>query len=123
MKKNEIIDFDRKGNVVRFYLGENGKQWGDDWDDAPYDCNAGDVYLDFVSGVKDVSFPFDDLVLEPCSGKSDCGYTKQDMIKRYVPCIIVVPKELWETVSWKEDDFSFWVGNDKVKKYYFGDEI
>lgn len=40
----QIIDMEKKGNVVRFYLGENGKQWGDDWNDAPYDCNAGTVY-------------------------------------------------------------------------------
>lgn len=26
--KNEIIDFEKKGNLVRFYLGKNGKQWG-----------------------------------------------------------------------------------------------
>ena len=42
--REEIIDFERKGNVVRFYLGKNGEQWGDDWDDAPYEHNAGKVY-------------------------------------------------------------------------------
>lgn len=26
----QIIDMEKKGNVVRFYLGENGKQWGDE---------------------------------------------------------------------------------------------
>jgi len=31
----QVIDFDRKGNVVRFFLGKNGKQWGDVWNDAP----------------------------------------------------------------------------------------
>lgn len=36
----QIIDFKRKGNMVRFYIGKNGEQWGDDWNDAPYDCNA-----------------------------------------------------------------------------------
>lgn len=29
----QIIDIERKGNVVRYYLGENGTQWGDDWDE------------------------------------------------------------------------------------------
>ena len=41
---NEIIDFVRKGNVVRFYLGKNGEQWGDDWDDYPYEYNAEPPY-------------------------------------------------------------------------------
>ena len=61
----KIIDFERKGNVVRFFLGADDcfDYWGDDWDDAPYDCNAGTVYSRFVTGRKDVSFPFDSLVL------------------------------------------------------------
>ena len=30
----KIIDFDEKGNVVRFYLGDDNCEdyWGDDWD-------------------------------------------------------------------------------------------
>lgn len=119
----QIIDMERKGNLVRFYLGENGKQWGDDWDDSPYDCNAGTVYDEYVNEVKDVGFPFDSIVLEPCDGKLNCGYCKEDMIKRRVPCLIVVSSELAEEFYWKDNDFYFWVGNENVKKFYFGDEI
>ena len=36
----EIIDFERKGNLIRLYLGKNGKQWGDDWVDFPYEHNG-----------------------------------------------------------------------------------
>lgn len=118
-----IIDMERKGNLVRFYLGENGKQWGDDWDDSPYDCNAGTVYEEYVKAVKDVGFPFDNIVLEPCDGKLNCEYCKKDMIKRRVPCLIVVPKEIAEEFEWKDYDFYFWVGNENVKKFYFGDEM
>lgn len=53
----QIIDFEKIGNVVRFYLGNNGEQWGDDWDDAPYDFNAGAVYDQYVQGTKDIAFP------------------------------------------------------------------
>jgi len=31
----QVIDFDRKGNVVRFFSEKNGKQWGDVRNDAP----------------------------------------------------------------------------------------
>jgi len=31
----QVIDVDRKGNVVRCFLGKNGKPWGDGWHDAP----------------------------------------------------------------------------------------
>lgn len=119
----QIIDMERKGNLVRFFLGENGKQWGDDWDDSPYDCNAGTVYDEYVKAVKDVGFPFDSIVLEPCDGKLNCEYCKKDMIRRRIPCLIVVPQEAAEEFSWKDNDFYFWVGNESVKKFYFGDEI
>ena len=71
----KIIDFEVKGNVVRFYLGNKTDEWGwtnknykdrngntpdwlkpndtyygDDWDDVPYEHNAGLVYDKFVKG-------------------------------------------------------------------------
>lgn len=119
----QIIDFERKGNVVRFYLGENGEQYGDDWDDTPYEYNASTVYDRFVKSTVDISFPFDDLVLEPSSGTYCSAFCKLDMVKRKVPCIIVVPHELYESDFFISDDFSHWVCHDGVKKYYFGDEV
>lgn len=116
----DIIDFKRKGNIVRFYIGKNGEQWGDDWNDAPYDCNAGQVYDEFVDHYIDVYAPFDALVLEPCDGYLNCPYTKEDMMQRKVPCIIVVPADVVDG-SWR-DDFKYWVGADGVGKVYFGDD-
>ena len=149
----KIIDFERKGHVVRFYLGEKTPEWGwtnkdykrdgetpdwlkpsdtyygDDWDDAPYEHNAGQVYDEFVKGYKDIAFDFDDFVIEPAQDygrwSGNTPYSKDDMIDRIVPCIIVVPKELAEKHPYDDDSFSFWVGtdDDKIKKYYFGDEM
>lgn len=118
----QIIDYAKKGNVVRFYLGDaNTDYWGDDWDDAPYDCNAGQVYEEYVQGYRDIAFPFDDLVLEPCDGAFNVDISKSDMKARRVPCIIVVPKSLHERSY--QDAFRNWVGADGIKKYYFGDEM
>ena len=117
----QIIDFSQKGNVVRFYLGKNGNQWGDDWNDAPYECNAETVYDEFVEGYKDISFPFDDLVLQPCAGRDNSWISKEDMIKRKVPCLIWAPKSIYGD-SWREA-FTDWVGADGIIKYYFGDDI
>lgn len=142
----KIIDFDRKGNVVRFYLGEKTEEWGwtnpdykdwngntpswlkpsdtyygDDWDDRPYDCNAGRVYDQFVKGHKDIAFDFDDYVLEPCDGVDNSNCCKDDMAARMVPCLIVVPKDVCKD-RWVWN-FYDWVGCDGVKKYYFGDEM
>lgn len=120
----KIIDFDRKGNVVRFYLGADDctDYWGDDWDDRPYDCNAGTVYDEFVTGTRDVAFPFDSLVLEPTSESYNSPwYSKEDMIKRRVPCVIVVPKEV-RGDSWA-DTFKDWAGADGIRRFYFGDPM
>lgn len=125
MAEKKIIDFERKGNVVRFYLGaaDCNDYWGDDWNDSPYDCNAGTVYDEYVVGVKDVAFPFDSLVLEPSSEweGGNSYFSKEDMKKLRVPCIIVVPKEVRDD-SWLER-FSDWIGADGVKKIYFGDPV
>ena len=119
----KIIDFERKGNVVRFFLGADDcfDYWGDDWDDAPYDCNAGQVYDRYIMGHKDVYFPFDSLVLEPESNRYNSWCTKEDMKKRKIPCIIVVPKEIHED-TW-DDSFSKFVGADGIQRFYFGDPM
>ena len=120
----KIIDFKKKGNVVRFYLGADDltEWWGDDWDDTPYEYNAGTVYEKFVSGYRDAVFPFDDLVIEPCEGTINSEWCKDDMKGRKVPCIIVVPKAIADT-SWYGQDFKYWVGHDGIKKFYFGDQM
>ena len=59
--------------------------------------------------------------LEPCCGTYNSSWCKDDMVARKVPCIIVVPKEVYKD-SW-DDSFDIWVGADGIKKYYFGDEV
>ena len=119
----QIIDFEKKGNVVRFLLGDASKEyWGDDWNDIPYEHNAGGVYEEYVQGHRDIAFDFDNLVLEPQDGEYDNSpYSKEDMKNRIVPCIIVVPKKLYENTY--KDAFRDWVGADGIKKFYFGDEM
>lgn len=146
-----IIDYERKGNVIRFYLGEYTKDWGwtnkdyrpaewkygdpvpawlepsdiyygDDWDDIPYEHNAGTVYKQFIKGTLDIKCDFDDLVLEPCDGTHNSEWSKKDMRNRLVPCIIVIPKSIYKEKTYI-DDFTFWVGADGAVKFYFGDEI
>jgi hypothetical protein len=116
---NEIIDFELRCNQVRFYLGKNGKQWGDDWNYTPYEHNAGTVYSEFVVDKKDVTFGFDDFVAEPCEGHSSSPWTKEDMIKRKVPCLVVVKNAGDDWLM----DFDKAVARDDSIKYYFGDAI
>lgn len=119
----KIIDWDREGNVVRFYLGDDDctDYCGDDWDDAPYDCNAGTVYKEYIKGHADIAFPFDVMVLEPCDGVINCRFCKDDMVKGRVPCVIAVPAALVHDRY--EDSYAYWVGCKGVKAFYFNDPM
>ena len=107
---SQIIDFELKGNCVRFYTG-NAKEeyWGDDWDDRPYEHNAGAVYGQYTDGYVDVVFPFDAIVLEPQDDWSYNGnspYSKADMQNRCVPCIAaLLPEDIPEDRYWDYDGF------------------
>ena len=119
----KIIDFEKKGNLVRFYLGNDNctDYSGDDWDDRPYECNAETVSPRYIGGHVDYVFPFEDLVLEPADGIFSSDYCKDDMKARRVPCIIVVPKRIHQ--NYHKTDFSYWVGCEGVKKFYFNDPM
>ena len=117
----KIIDWEKKGNVVRFYLGKKSlkKYYGDDWNDAPYEHNAGQVYDDYVLAFYDVFFDFNDVVLEPCDGTQNTWFSKEDFQKRKSPIIIVIPKSIFKH-SW-DTSFSNWVNHEKVIKIYMED--
>lgn len=117
----KIIDFEKKGNLVRFYLGDGDDYWGDDWGDRPYEHNAGSVYERYIKGYKEIVFPFGVLVLEPCDGECNSRYSKEDMKKRKVPCILVVPEERAAEKFYSEN-FREWVDGLDVKRIYFDDD-
>ena len=122
----KIIDFKKKGNAVRFYLGkEDLEDWyGDDWDDTPYEHNAEEVYDEFVSDTIDIFFPFDWEVLEPSEDwhyQGNSPFCKEDFVNRKAPCIIALPADEAEK-SW-ENCYSEHLGNKNAFKFYFGDII
>lgn len=126
----KIIDFARKGNLVRFFLGADDcvDYTGDDWNDAPYDCNAENVYEEYVTGYRDIGFSFDSLVLEPCNGFLNTPYSKDDMKYRAVPCIVVVQEYLLNypfSYEFDQGIFSYYAvsNNPDIKKFYFGDHM
>jgi len=91
----ELIDCELKGNMVRLYLGKNGKQWGDDWNDKPYEHNAGRVYDEYVEKIADISIKFEYEVNEPADfaegGNSD--FRREDFIKGKIYAFTVINPE------------------------------
>lgn len=122
----KIIDFEKKGNVVKFFLGRNDLKewWGDDWDDRPYEHNAGEVYDKFVSAEIDVAFPSNWIVSEPADDyhyNGNSPYCKEDFIKRKAPCIVAYKPQ--EDEWWCYDEYSTLVSQDNAVKFYFGDKM
>lgn len=117
-ENKKIIDFEKHGNQVKFFLGELScnNYHGDDWNDCPYEHNAGSVYDEYVTGEWVISFPFNTIVSEPSDGTINSDYCKDDMRDKQVPCIIYV-----------EDDNDYYTEFNKLvlkkdcHKIYFND--
>lgn len=124
INENKIIDWEKKGNQVRFYLGEDSlKKWnGDDWDDAPYEHNAGTVYDEYIKDERDITFDFDDLVFEPADGKDNSEYCKEDFLKKKAPIIVVLKKKDIDEDAWSYD-YEKVLANEKSLKFYMGDDL
>ena len=129
----KVIDWEKKGNAVRFYLGRNSCAgwYGDDWNDRPYDCNAGRVYKKFICGWADICFPFGDGVFEP----SDCGgetpFAKKDFMTGALPVIIDVPERTmaadrrfsWNDAAGAPAGVSFRIGDGDETLREYGESV
>lgn len=156
-----LIDVGFKGNAVRLYLGEKTEEYGwtnadyisgnvlppydtfygDDWDDVPYEHNAGPVYPWFVKGTKDILFPYDAVILEPCDGKLNSGHSMESIMVTHTPRFIAIfPDAVQKLADAGYDEWQFltdfneamtivsiWeaANNQKlhIEYYYLGDEV
>lgn len=118
IKEREILDCTTKGNIIRFYLGKHGEQWGDDWDD-PFD-NAGTVYMQYVGATVEVYVPYDDVVLTAMdvSYQYYSGFSKEQMRAGCFPCVIIVPEKIQQNFC--DLTFEKCQGGADVLKFYCG---
>ena len=95
-----VVDFQKEGNVVRFYLGKNLEEaWGDDWNDVPYEHNAGTVYEEYYEAYMDIAWGLDYAVCEPCDGYYNSPFCKVDFKKRNLPVIVAKKMEKYEFID------------------------
>ncbi len=71
------------GSWLYFTTQPLDKQWGDDWNDAPYEHNAGAPYdgNDWAISVYAWQGPFE----EPSEGQLNSGYSVEHINQRMVP--------------------------------------
>lgn len=119
----KVIDFDTAGNVIKLYYGADDiKDWhGDDWNDTPYEHNAGTVYSEFVKQSCDYAFPFGFAVLTPATDwnyQGNSPFCKDDMKARKCPCLVITSHqdffEAYSKLCGVEE-------SDELIKIYFGD--
>lgn len=116
----KILDFECFGNIVKLYLGETVEGiFGDDWNDTPYEHNAGCVYDEFYTDTVEIAFPLSTQVYEPCFGYDNSPYCKNDFLFRKVPFLLF--GQLNE--AWKYSNFEYLLENvPTLNKLYIGDD-
>lgn len=117
----KIIDYYVCGNVVKFYLGRDNLDtwWGDDWDDVPYEHNAGRVYSEYIYDTVQLALSLDYVILEPSSDWAYNGnspYCKEDMLKRNCPCLIITKNDY-------NAQYSTLISDRNSIQVYFGDSF
>ena len=124
----KVIDFEVKGNVIKLYFGNDKDKayHGDDWDDTPYEHNAGLVYSEYIVDTKEYAFPFNYCVLTPESDwnyRGNSPFCKDDMKAKKCPCIII--KKMGEDDYDWDTEYSKLLGSKEndVVKIYFNDKF
>jgi hypothetical protein len=121
----KLIDLDRTESGFRAFFGKKDcdDYWGDDWNDKPYEHNAGEVYDRYVERTVDFNIPFGCKAYMPCDGEYNSPWSKEDFKNMATPILIVVPKSIAdkEMYSWSNDDYKSWVGTKGVVRFYLED--
>lgn len=122
----KIIDFEIRGCAIKLYIGECDDWGGDDWDDAPYEHNAGTVYDRYVTEEIVLHLKYDGCyIYEPsdCSGLNS-RYSKDDMKAHRVPMFVVLPETEHDSCYWYTyEDFYSAACNENSILVYMGDDL
>jgi len=87
-----------------YFTTQNLKdQWGDDWNDAPYEHNAGEPYGDRDGRWKIIKVAFEGDFDSPCSAVANSRWSVEDINRGNVP---------WLETSryYRESPVSIWAG-------------
>jgi hypothetical protein len=117
----KILDVDIRCNTVKFYLGEDslGNWCGDDWDDAPFEHNAGAIYREYVEAEAVFAFDWDDIVFGAEAGFNNSPWSKNDLKARKVYALCVLKAEdRSDDELWRAWDIA---ADDRAHRFFLGD--
>lgn len=80
----KFVDWEVEGQMVKLYFTTTPKDaWGDDWNDAPYEDNAGRIYDEYLEAVLTLYIPTNYEVWEFKNDYYDRGhwYSKKQLIE------------------------------------------
>ena len=84
-----------EGNKA-YFTNNWKKQWGDDWDDAPYEHNAGTPYHSYYENGKEIPILLKEIYFEipkyyklPDDGYSNSPFSVQDINNHRVPWLTI----------------------------------
>lgn len=80
-----------------YFTSNLEKQWGDDWDDKPYEHNAGGPYDSYFEGEKKIPIKLKEVYFElpwnhytmPCSGTNNSRYSVKDINNHCIPWMVI----------------------------------
>ena len=127
----KIIDFEVIGNVIKLFLGDkdDDEYYGDDWNDCPYEHNAGIVYDRYIKGWIEVAFPLDFVIMAPeFDGRyyGNSPYCKNDFKGGKAPCIVIhkITEEEENSYVWvSSSDYSQYMSDKNSTQIYFNDIV
>ena len=89
--------------ITLYFTNDMEKQWGDDWDDIPYEYNAGEPYeheTDVFSII--VNTNWEDIIT-PCTEYLNSPYSVKDINKGIIPWI-TIPRQGENSIFIKAGD-------------------
>lgn len=120
----KIIDFEISGRQMKLYLADPDcmDYWGDDWNDTPYEHNAGTVYCEFVRDTVVVNFPQDTDLRKACDGFTNSPWSKEDFKKGKSPFAYIVPPYEAD-LSWNPHSRRFIGKNPNIRSFSYEEKI
>lgn len=110
-----VIDFEKSGNQIIFYLGvidKNNMPTGEDWHKPSYEF-ASRVYNEYIKGELRVSIPPEWCAMEPIDNCNSDACSKNALQEGKSACILLSPERVtnfWDALKYRE-----------TKKIFFGD--